>query len=105
MCLTACLAFGRGSIARACAPDFAGFVIGADLIAHNDRGKACHAVCGDDHKGTPHHRAACHGHKIGAPPAAGIVIIAEPPVIAFPSVAAGLTPGARPDTAPRPPNA
>jgi hypothetical protein len=105
MCLIACLSFGRGSIAHACAPDFAAFVVGADKIAHQDCNQVRGKVCSDDHKGTPHHHAPCHGHKIGNPPDGEQLMVEGNRTILFPPALAGLAPDARPDTAQRPPNA
>jgi hypothetical protein len=105
MCLMACLSFGRGSVAHAMAPDFAEFVVGADCMAQH-RGELAHkSSCSVDHKAATHHHAACHGHKIGIPPAAEELIFAEDSVPAFTPILHGLGPDARPDTATRPPNA
>jgi hypothetical protein len=105
MCLVACLSFGRGSIAHACAPDFATFLAGVDRVAHQEVDRRQVGKCGDDHKATAHHHAACHGHKIGTPPAAEALILVDAPVVAFAPVLPALGPDARPDTATRPPNA
>jgi hypothetical protein len=105
MCLTACLSFGRGSIAHAMAPDFADFVVGADCIAHHDGNQAHSAACHDEHKGVAHHHSACHGHKIGIPPAAEELILGEETAVDFSLASPSLVAEAQPDTATRPPNA
>jgi hypothetical protein len=105
MCLTACLSFGRGSVAHAIAPDFAAFVVGADRIVHLDASQDGDSACSDDHKGMAHHHAACHGHKIGVPPADGEVIVIREPARAFTPTLPGLAPDARSDASTRPPKA
>jgi hypothetical protein len=105
MCLTACLSFGRGSVAHAMAPDFPAFVVGADCIAHPDVDHPRNSRCSDDHKGIPHHHAACHGHKIGIPPADGALIVDREPAVAFAPALPSFAADARPDAATRPPQA
>jgi hypothetical protein len=105
MCLTACLSLGRGSVVHAMAPDFPEFVVGADQIIHADGDHRRCAACSDDHKGMPHHHGACHGHKIGIPPDDGVIVVTEPPAVAFTQTQSSLAPDARPDVAIRPPQA
>jgi hypothetical protein len=105
MCLTACLSFGRGSVAHAIAPDFAAFVAGSDQIGHQDGDNPRDCAHGDKHNGMTHHHAACHGHKLGIPPADGELIVTEEPTVAFTPTLPTLAADTRPDAAIRPPQA
>ena len=100
MCLVAAVTLGRGSIVHAMDPDFASLVVTGDRSVECSRSQ----VKCDAHKAVVnHHHAACHGHKIGIPPADGGLIAASLPDAGFTAMLPALAADARPDAMIRPP--
>lgn len=104
MCLMAAVTLGRGSVVHAMDPNFASFV------ATGETATECkvhqQASCdSDSHKATAHRHAACHGHKIGIPPAELPGVAASSPRLGYDDSLPALAADAGPNRMIRPPTA